>query len=412
MFDLNKIIEFSELQKGAARRIEKRRFQFEQIATASGKHLVGLVGPRGVGKTILLKQLAAVMKDSVYFSSDTIPDLDLFETVESLAKVHGFANIFIDEIHFAKHYSLALKAIYDLLPQVRVYFSSSVAILLNTLPADLSRRVVLYTVSPFSFREYLYFKMDRLLPTISWQELLNNQIPPEILQVAAFFKDYLSGGLMPYALDEPNSLLLLKNILEAIIGKDIARISQISANEMDLISKMVRFISKSAGVDGISYSSLSKNIGITKYKAQQYVELLEMAFVLIQVKPFGTSVTKETKILMIPPYRLLENSYSDALGGLREDYFVFAVSSLLNPHSKTLEYLKSGRGSKTPDFVTTIGKERLVFEIGGHNKKLSQFKDFKSEGRKIILVQDGTESGNSSTGNKIPLHALGFLSVD
>jgi uncharacterized protein len=412
MLDINKLIEFSELQKHTVRRIDKRRFLFERIASASGKHMVGLVGPRGVGKTILMKQLAAEMKDSVYFSVDTLPDLDLLETVESLVRVHGFTNIFIDEVHFAKNYSLALKAIYDLLSQVRVYFSSSVALLLNSLPADLSRRVVLYTVSPFSFREYLYFKMDKRLPTITWSALLNNQIPREIRQVAAFFKDYLSGGLMPYALDEPNSLVILKNILEAILVKDIARISQISASEIDLIGKMVRFISKSAGVDGISFSSLSKNIGITKYKAQQYVELLELAFVLIQIKPYGTSVTKESKILMMPPYRLLENSYSNALGGLREDYFAFTLTSLLGPVAKSLEYLKSMRGSKTPDFITTIGKERIIFEIGGRGKSLAQFKDFKSEGRKIILVQDEAERDHESKDCKVPLHALGFLSLD
>ncbi len=78
---------------------------------------------------------------------------------------------------------------------------------------------------------------------------------------------------MPFALDEPQPLKILQNILDAILIKDIARISDISTSEIDLIGKMVRFISRSSGVDGISYSSLSKNIGITKYKAQQYTKL-------------------------------------------------------------------------------------------------------------------------------------------
>jgi hypothetical protein len=115
---------------------------------------------------------------------------------------------------------------------------------------------------------------------------------------------------------------------------------------------------------------------------------------------------------MMPPYRLLENNYADALGGLREDYFAFALTSLLGPASKSLEYLKSMRGTKTPDFVATIGKETVIFEIGGRGKGLAQFKDFKSSSRKIILVQDQNELHRDSKDYQVPLHALGFLGLE
>ena len=42
-----------------------------------------IVGPKGAGKTILLKQLANYYKDSFYISVDTIDD-NLFETIKKL----------------------------------------------------------------------------------------------------------------------------------------------------------------------------------------------------------------------------------------------------------------------------------------------------------------------------------------
>ena len=84
---------------------------------------------------------------------------------------------------------------------------------------------------------------------------------------------------------------------------------------------MLSFIGKSE-TEGINYSSIARNCGITRYKAEQYVNLLEKAFILHQVFPKGTNVLKEPKILMSLPYRLLYTEFKENLGALREDFFV------------------------------------------------------------------------------------------
>lgn len=407
MFDYKKIIDISQLQKERGRQTVKHRFIFDSLSQSEGKHMVGLVGPRGVGKTVLLKQLAAHFEDSVYISADSISDIDLFEVIDKLVRVYGFKNIFIDEVHVAKNFSVALKSVFDLLPVGRIFFSSSIAILLNLLPADLSRRLILHPVLPFSFREYLFFKWNRTIPRLSISQIMGNEIPAEIYQCSAYFSDYLSGGLMPYALEEPEPLVILKNILESVLETDVLRTQRVTMEDIDMMRKMVIFISRSPGVDGISYSSLSKNLAITKYKANLYSELLEKAFVVVRVKPYGTSVNKEPKILLMPPFRLLERSYADAIGGLREDYFVMAWKSIVGEKLNSLAYLKSERGAKTPDFVVEIDGTEVVLEIGGASKSFTQFKDFKSKAKKIILAQDAAAISTSDL--KIPLHALGFL---
>lgn len=110
-------------------------------------------------------------------------------------------------------------------------------------------------------------------------------------------------------------------------------------DELDLLRKLIEFVGRS-GVDGINYSSLSSNLGITKYKAAQYVAAFERAFILQRILPAGSNVMKEPKILLMPPIRLLYRPIQEARGALREDFFVFALRQAGLP----LNYLKGTRG--------------------------------------------------------------------
>jgi predicted AAA+ superfamily ATPase len=122
------------------------------------------VGPRGAGKTILLQQLAASTEDAIYISLDTLPrDVDLFSIVRELAEGYHYKKIFLDEIHFSDNGMGALKQIYDFL-DVRVFFTSSVALRIRDSVYDLARRVSLHSLDYFSFREYLEFRFAAYLP--------------------------------------------------------------------------------------------------------------------------------------------------------------------------------------------------------------------------------------------------------
>ena len=202
---------------------------------------------------------------------------------------------------------------------------------------------------------------------------------------------------MPFALTEPQPMALLGNILKTVIRKDIPRIARLVTDELDKIEQLVRFIGLS-GVDGINYSSAAQNIQITKYKAEQYIALLERAFILHRIFPAGSSVLKEPKVLMALPYRLLYRPLEEAVGGLREDFFVEMLRSL----GMEMFYLKSMRGQKTPDYLVRDDVE-IVFEIGGKGKGRSQFKGINVP-RKIIL-----SDGYDMTGIRRPLFLAGLL---
>ena len=68
-------------------------------------------------------------------------------------------------------------------------------------------------------------------------------------------------------------------------------------------------------------------------------------------------VTSEPKNLLSPPYHLLYNDYNDVIGGLREKFF----AEMLAGASIECHYLKSTRGSKTPDFLVRDKLTMLLY---------------------------------------------------
>ena len=377
-----------------------RRELFAVLNAEEGRHIRGVVGPRGAGKTILLQQLASEFgEEGIYLAADTLDRAtDLYELVRDLSEAYRYRSFFIDEIHHLDEVSGALKRIYDFL-DVTVFFTSSVALQIHEAVHDLARRVRLHRLEYFTFREYLLFRHGEQLPGLTLDELLDGAVEARHLQVADRFNSYLEGGLIPFALEEPQPFPLLENTIETIITKDIPKCLRLHVDELDILRKMIVFIGRSS-VDGINYSSLSANLGITKYKAEQYVSAFEDAFILQSLFPAGTNVLKEPKVLLMPPLRALYHpSMEAARGGLREDFLVFAMRQA----GYTLNYLKGTRGQKTPDFLLEHAGQRIVLEVGGKGKGRSQFKGIRAD-RKIILAE---QAGLSE--ERTPLHLAGFL---
>jgi hypothetical protein len=396
--EIKALLEFDRRARDDGKRYRTRRFIFSQLLQEQGRHFTGIVGPRGVGKTVVLKQLAEQLTDSLYLSADTLGDLDLFETVTKLRDFYGIKVLLIDEIHFTPGYDAMLKKIYDFL-DVRVIFTSSVALSMFASAYDLSRRVRLLTLYPFSFREYIYFKTGDLLEPLSLEQIALGEIPSRCLRYEYLFDTYLQGACMPFQLDEPEVLPLLSNVVRTIISRDIPTVERLMVDELGLIEKVLQFAGR-APVEDINYSSIARNVGITKYKSEQYVSLLQKAFLLNPIFPAGTNVLREPKVLFCLPYRLLYRSWVDCIGGIREDY----LTESLRMAGYTCSYLKSTRGQKTPDYVVERKGEHLIVEVGGKGKGREQFKGFA--GKKAIVFAHGS----GVKGIRRPLLAAGFLS--
>ena len=396
MVDIGKLIELDQLAKNDVQKYRKKRFAYNSIKMDKGQHFIGIVGARGIGKTVILKQIAVEAESSFYISLDTIED-ELFDIIHRLNVEFKINYFLLDEVHAYRNFEKDLKKLYDFL-DIKIIFTSSVALAMFESVYDLSRRIKLITLYPFSFREYLYFKYNAEFKSLSFEDYYLKNWSIDYFRFSPKFEEYLRGGIMPFSLGEPEPLLILKNILEKIIISDLPSVSRLRIEDLNLIRKTLKFIGNSP-VDGINYSSISTNVGVTKYKAEQYVDVLEKSFILQRLFPKGTNVLKEPKILMNLPYRLLYSDYEYSIGGIREDFVIEALrSNGFNPF-----YLKSTRGAKTPDFLIPFKNKEIIVEVGGKGKDREQFKGIKDTEKMILIHSD------SSDGIRYPLFMLGFV---
>jgi len=88
---------------------------------------------------------------------------------------------------------------------------------------------------------------------------------------------------------------------------------------------------------------------------------------------------------MALPYRLLFNSFDEAIGELREDFFVETARM----SNSDVFYLKTTRGAKTPDFLLKTEREDVTIEIGGQGTGREQFKGISLK-KKLILSHSDT----------------------
>ena len=384
------ILEFNGIAKKEGRKYSKHRFIYTEIKKRLGKKIfIGIIGPRGVGKTVLLRQFSSLLDDSFYISLDMVAlGRPLFDVAKELEE-GGVKYLLLDEVHFLPNFAREIKKVYDFL-SIQIIFTGSVSISIYDSVYDLSRRVRVFHLYPFSFDEFLYFTKRKSLEQIGFSDLLDlgksKQYYGKFIQFEHLFDEYLKGLLFPFTLESGLEKSLFSNLLNKVLRKDFVGAGKIKINELEDIWKVIKFIGLSS-VEDISYSSVSSNTGINKYRVEKYISLLERSFILNVIQPKGTNVTKEPKILMELPFRLLYKTFDSCLGGIREDFF--AEASKMN--SLEINYLKSTRGEKVPDYY--LPEKNIIFEIGGKSKTIKQFKGFPLK-RKLILTHPGKISEN------------------
>ena len=135
---------------------------------------------------------------------------DLLELVEKIAD-KGYEYLLLDEVHRFTDFSLYLKSIYDIY-DIKILFTSSSATSILNAKSDLSRRVTLYNLKGFSFREfleYIEYKSQSKLNGYSIEEIVKNHV--EITSNIGFktvlkeFKEYLETGYYPFYFDKSSS---------------------------------------------------------------------------------------------------------------------------------------------------------------------------------------------------------------
>ena len=218
--------------------LDFKRFLYDEIDFS--QHLIGIVGPRGVGKTTLILQYLKEnffdknKDEAVYFLADNVAlrDGDLFNLVRTLHVEQGVSLVCIDEIHRFHNWNQELKNIYDSFPDLKIIFSGSSSIGLVKGKFDLSRRGVVYNLPGFSFREFLLFFKNISFKKYTFKQIIRNHqsIVREVSKekkLLKYFKEYLRCGYYPFYLETNNIKLYRRqrsNVIDKIIYEDIASV--------------------------------------------------------------------------------------------------------------------------------------------------------------------------------------------
>ena len=395
---LDKLFSFQKRLK-RSHTIEYRRALYKEIDFDD--KMIAIFGARGVGKTTLLfqylKELEEKGKNALYISMDYpfLAGVDLIDIVEEFVE-EGGEYLLLDEIHRYNDFSAYLKTIYDLY-DIHILFTGSSATSILNAKSDLSRRVTLYRLGGFSFREYLEFKHKTVYKSYTLETLIQDHIDiaktisKKNDRILKEFKEYLKTGYYPFYFDKKSSYYEnLLNTINLTIDLDLTSLGLIEQKYTYKLKKLLEVVCESKPFE-VNYTKIAAVAEISRAKLYDYIAFLNDGEMLLLVDAYAKGIkkiNKPAKIYLNNTNLLYAYCQECETGTVRETFFANQLSI-----KNTLNIAKEG------DFLVD-GK--YLFEVGGKDKGYKQIKDMPDS----YVVADEIEVGSK---NKIPLYLFGFL---
>ncbi len=376
-----------------------KRYLYPQINWKA--RMIGIKGPRGVGKTTMLlqhilenyddiDQTLYASLDDLWFASHT-----LIELVD-WAYRHGIMRLYLDEVHRYDQWSINLKNIYDNYPDMSIVYTSSSLLVMDNAKVDLSRRQTVYTLYGMSFREFLVFENALNLEPIPLNELIRHHVRHAMVitsavKVAPLFEAYLRHGYYPFYRESIEDFpSRLRETVSVVIDSDLPSVENVSFETLQKVKRLLMIICEQVPFEP-NMSKLWKQLDTNNELGLRMLYALDKA----QILGLLTSKTKSYKHLCKPDKIYLGNpNLMHVLcpridkGNERETFFYSQLRV-----ANELKYPKKG------DFLVN---DKYLFEVGGSRKTFDQIADLPDS----FLAVDDTEVGH---GNRIPLWMFGVL---
>lgn len=372
--------------------------QFAQLAMATSvRRAVVLIGPRRVGKTVILKQLidrllsqGVIGLKILYLSLDT--PLYSGRTLESLVQIfidqHGHRDgetlwVLFDEVQYLKDWEVHLKSLVDTYAHIRFIVSGSAAAALRMKSRESGAgRFTEFILPPLTFAEYLSFA--------GHEDELVYESPSAIDRAPAYratdidalnseFVNYLNYGGFPEAVMNPTvranpARFLRHDIVDKVLLKDLPSLYGIGDTQE--LNRFFNVLAFNSGNE-VSLEALATHSGINKAKLGDYLEYLEAAFLIRRVHRIDDSALRLQRArtfkvyLTNPSIRAalfgMVGAEDDAMGSLAETA-VWSQWLHSEAMSRSLHYArwKSGRKDLEVDIVSIDArtqKPRFMVEI-------------------------------------------------
>ena len=368
------------------------RYKYNEIEWRG--HALGLVGPRGVGKSTMLlqyikmqleeKDTLYVSADHLYFASHTLVDL-----ADRFYKLGG-KHLFIDEIHRYEGWSVEVKQIFDSYSDLQLVISGSSILEITKGMADLSRRVPIYEMQGLSFREYLHLFHGIRTDALPMGRLLRHDYGiPGVEHPLPLFHDYLRRGYYPFGMDAAYDIELMQVVAQTM-ESDIPLYLNTNVSIGRKLKQLLMVVAESVPFKPVM-QKLADVTGISRNYIQDYLMYMERAGMIAQLRNAvggirGLGKTEKIYLDNTNLIYVLAPKRAD-IGNVRETLFM-----------NQLRVVGDVMCSPVSDFLV----DGMTFEIGGRKKGQKQISEIDN----AYVVKDDIETGFA---NVIPLWAFGLL---
>lgn len=371
-----------------------KRYMYDKLAWEA--RLVGLVGPRGVGKsTMVLQHLkeqdAETKARSIYLSADHSYFLThtLADTAAQFVREGGLW-MYIDEVHKYDNWSIELKQIYDSHPELHICFTGSSILDILDGEADLSRRALLFEMQGLSFREYLELFHGIKSPVRTLDDVLSGNVQIDgLLHPLPLFAQYLREGYYPFS-REGYFQMRLQQVIRLTMETDIPHFANMTPVTGKKLHRMLGIIAENVPYKPEA-TGLANELRVSRNDIPTYLLYMEKAGMIGQLRDQTGGMRglgKTEKIYLDNTNLIYVMAAENAnIGNVRETFF-YNQTRLTQPVTS----------SKVSDFQ--IGK--YTFEVGGKKKCSKQVKEVEN----AFIVRDDTEY---AAGTFLPLWSFGLM---
>lgn len=268
------------------------------------KRAVVLMGPRRVGKTVMLFHSIAELiekgvdpKQICYLSIETpiYNGIGLEELLKLFLEISGQQYnselyLIFDEIQYLKDWELHLKSLVDSYHHIKFIVSGSAAAALKLKSNESGAgRFTEFIMPPLTFHEYISLTENEDLiqvKEISNYGELNYQFRShDIERLNQIFLDYINFGgypevsLSPSIQSDPGRYIR-NDIIDKVLMRDLPSLYGI--NDIQELNSLFTYIAYNSGNE-MSLDEISQNSGVAKNTIKKYITYLEAAFLIMIV---------------------------------------------------------------------------------------------------------------------------------
>lgn len=325
----------------------KRRVIVQVIKDLEFFPVIGIVGPRQVGKTTLAKKVLKVTKKpkSIYLDLELGSDRRKLEDAENYLKYHHDKCIVIDEVQRMPQLFELIRALVDIdrRPNRFILLGSASPEMIKGSSESLAGRIAYTELMPFS-----------------WLEACN---------VVTMYQHWLFGGFpQPMLASKPEySYRWLKSFIETFIQRDLQELGhQISPT---LVMKILEML---ASLNGqlLNQSDIGRSLGVSQPTINRYLDLLEGSFIIKRLQPYSLNISK--RLVKQPKVYIRDSGILHYLLGIQSIEQLFgnsAVGSSWEGYVLEQIYRVSGGELKMYFYRTHKGAESDAVLVTPQGKK-------------------------------------------